>query len=100
MLQPRIESERTPAVLTAPLDGPGYVAALLPEGELETPPLPRDLPQWAKDAVAISRRARQLLARLKPIVVRVLTFWDHRVRSIGIAGRKLSIDPSGSYRAD
>lgn len=99
MLQSRIESEITPAVL-APLDGPAYLAALLPEGELETPPLPRELPHWVKDAVAISRRARQLLSRLKPVIVRVLTFWDHRVRSIGVAGRNLSIDPSGSYRVD
>ena len=99
MLQARIESETAPAVL-APLEGAAYVAALLPEGELETPPLPRELPHWVKDAVAISRRARQLLSRLKPAVVRVLTFWDHRVRSIAVAGRRISIDPSGSYRAD
>lgn len=99
MLPSRIESE-SPAAILAPLEGPAYIAALLPEGELETPPLPRELPQWVKDAVAISRRARRLLAGIKPVVVRVLTFWDHRVRSIGVAGRKLSIDPSGSYRVD
>ena len=74
--------------------------AALPDAELETPLLPRDHPPWMRDAVAISARARQLLAKLKPMTVRVLTFWDHAVRSIAIGGRTVCVDASGSYRID
>ena len=76
------------------------VLPLAPEDELETPPLPRDLPKWIKDAVAISHRARLLVARLRPLAVRVLTFWDHHVRGIALDSRRLSIDTSGSYRLE
>lgn len=72
----------------------------VPSADFETPPLPHDHPKWAKDAVSISQRARVLIARIKPIVIRVLTFWDHRARSIGIEGKRVSIDPSGSYRLE
>ena len=68
--------------------------------ELETPPLPRDHPQWVKDAFAISQRARRILAKVQPLVVRALTFWDHRVRSVLVAGRNVNVDPSGSYKID
>ena len=74
------------------------LAAIAPDAELETPSLPRDLPPWARDAIAISQRARDLLARVRPAIVRVFTFWDHRVRTAVVAGRRLDIDPSGSYR--
>ena len=76
------------------------ILPLIPDDELETPPLPREHPRWVKDAIAVSQRARQLIARLKPIAVRVLTFWDHHVRSVTVAGRQLSIDVSGSYRIE
>ncbi len=92
------DSERTRAELAPVLHDP--LAAVAPDAELETPPLPRDLPPWARDAIAISQRARDLLARIKPAIVRVLTFWDHRVRNATIAGRRLNIDPSGSYRVE
>ena len=62
------------------------------------PALPADHPAWARDALSISQRARALLARIKPVVVRVIAFWEHRVKSIAIGGRTLSIDASGSYR--
>lgn len=74
--------------------------ALVPDNEIETPILPRDHPAWMRDAVAVSARAREFLARLKPIAVRVLTFWDHSVRSINVMGRALHVDASGSYRMD
>lgn len=74
------------------------LAATAPDAELETPPLPRDLPPWARDAIAVSQRARDLLARIPPAIVRIVTFWDHRVRNAVVAGRRLDIDPSGSYR--
>jgi hypothetical protein len=82
------------------LAGSAPVLALLPDDELETPPLPREHPKWVKDALAVSQRARSAIARLRPVIIRVLTFWDHHVRSIAIAGRELSIDISGSYRID
>jgi hypothetical protein len=62
--------------------------------------LPSDHPPWAKDTLSISQRARALLSRLRPIAIRVMTFWDHRVRSVFVGGRKLSVDASGSYRLD
>ncbi|MDP9025073.1 MAG: hypothetical protein M3N13_06860, partial [Candidatus Eremiobacteraeota bacterium] len=67
---------------------------------VETPLLPRDHPAWMRDALALSTRARAWLATLKPAGVRVLTFWDHAVRSISIMGHTLSVDASGSYRMD
>ena len=62
--------------------------------------LPPDHPPWARDAVALSQRARALLTRLRPVVVRVSAAWEHRVRSILGGGRRLSVDPSGCYRVD
>jgi len=69
-------------------------------GDLETSLLPRDHPRWVRDAVAVSQRARALIAGLRPVVVRVLTFWDHRLRSILVGDRRVRVDPSGCYRTD
>lgn len=76
------------------------VLGLAPDDELETPLLPGEHPKWVRDALAASQRARTLLARIKPVVVRVLTFWDHHLRSTTISGRRLTIDVSGSYRVE
>jgi len=46
----------------------------------------------------VSARVRAILDGLRPVVVRVLSFWDHAVRAVRIAGRRLEVDPSGSYR--
>ncbi len=78
-------------------------APLLDEGGIDAqsaqPALPADHPAWQRDVLAISARARAVLARLRPVVVRVVTFWDHAVRGIVVGGdRKLEIDPSGCYR--
>jgi hypothetical protein len=62
--------------------------------------LPRDHPQWVRDTLSISSRARVLLERLRPAAVKVLAFWDHALRSISVGGMILSVDPSGSYRLD
>jgi hypothetical protein len=70
------------------------------EDGLSLPPLPPDHPRWVKDAVALSARARELAARLRPIVVRIVTVWEHRWRSIAVAGRRLAVDASGSYKID
>ena len=76
------------------------VLGLTPDDELETPLLPGEHPKWVRDALAVSQRARSLLARIKPVIVRVLTFWDHHVRSATIGGRRLTVDFSGSYRVE
>ena len=62
--------------------------------------LPRDHPHWVRDTVSISSRARAVLERLRPIAVRVLSFWDHALRTVTIGGRSLSVDLSGSYRLE
>jgi hypothetical protein len=74
------------------------VAAVAEERDVTD--LPREHPAWVRDAVALSRRARGLVARLRPAVFRVLSFWDHRVRSIAVGGRRVRIDASGSYAID
>ena len=63
-----------------------------------SPALPRDHPAWQRDVISVSARAREIVARLRPLAIRALTFWDHVRRSTAIAGRTLEIDPSGSYR--
>ena len=55
-------------------------------------------PAWQRDTLAVSARVRAVLRTLHPVVVRVLSFWDHAVRAIVVAGRRLEVDPSGSYR--
>lgn len=64
------------------------------------PALPNDHPKWLRDAVSLSQRARALITTLKPVVLHVMSVWDHRARSIVIAGRKVVVDASGSYRMD
>lgn len=95
----RVDPDTNPAIYQ-PLVAARAILPLIPEDEMETPPLPREHPKWVKDALAVSQRTRQLIAQLRPVVVRVLTFWDHHVRSIAIGGRELSVDISGSYRVD
>src|SRR5579884_3472462 len=93
---PRVDPDASPVVYV-PVPSSRAIVPLVPDDELETPPLPREHPQWVKDALAVSQRARRLVAALKPIAVRVLTFWDHHVRSIVVGSRELRIDASGSY---
>lgn len=76
------------------------VVAALGEADLDAGQLPNDHPQWVRDAVAISRAARDLVARLKPIVISVLTIWDHGMRCIAVGGRRVGVDASGSYRIE
>jgi hypothetical protein len=98
----RIELEESAAALPPHL-GTGRSEATVPaepEAELETALLPYDHPRWVKDAVAVSLRARELLAKLRPVAMQVLCFWDHRIRSIVVGGRRVAIDASGCYRTD
>lgn len=96
----RIDPDTNPAALYQPIAGARAILPFVPDDELETPPLPREHPKWVKDALAVSQRARQIISGLRPVVVRVLGFWDHHVRSIAIGGRELSVDISGSYRLE
>jgi hypothetical protein len=70
------------------------------ETECESPLLPQDHPHWVRDAIAVSARARDVLAKLRPVAVRVLCFWDHRIRSIVVGNRRVAVDPGGCYRID
>jgi hypothetical protein len=98
----RIELEESAAALPSQLNPARSEAVVpaVPEAELESTLLPHDHPRWVKDAIAVSQRARELLAKLRPAAMQVLGFWDHRVRSIVVAGRRVAIDASGCYRAD
>lgn len=88
----------------------GLVAAGTPRSEpvarpqraldAEAESLSRDRAKRTGDAISISHKARELVARLRPVVVRVVRFWDHQMRSILVAGRRVYVDPSGSYRVE
>ncbi len=62
------------------------------------PPLPGDHPAWQRDVLSLSSRARAVVAALRPLVVKVLTFWDHRFGDIIIGARTFGVDASGCYR--
>lgn len=83
-----------------PLSGPAAVAPYIGDDELETPPLPREHPKWVRDTASVSQRARRLIEGLRPLVVRVLTLWDHHIRSINIGSRNLTVEATGSYRLE
>jgi hypothetical protein len=60
--------------------------------------LPSDHPAWQVDTFSISSRTRALLTTLRPVVVAVVSFWDHAVRTLSLGTGTLSIDLSGCYR--
>jgi hypothetical protein len=62
------------------------------------PSLPGDHPAWQRDVVSISARARALIAAIRPFIVKVFTFWDHRIGDITLGARTFGVDPSGCYR--
>ena len=62
------------------------------------PELPSDHPPWQRDVVSLSSRARAVLATVVPTVVRVFSYWDHRLRELAFGARTLAIDPAGCYR--
>ena len=97
MAPSRVEYESSQPIFT-PQSAAAAIAAIVPDDELETPPLPREHPKWVKDALLVSHRAKQLLDRIRPIAMHVLTFWDHAVRAITVGNRRITVDPSGSYR--
>lgn len=95
-----VEPEEHAAALALPWEATRSEAIVpaVAGADFDTPALPQDHPRWVRDAVALSQRARDLAARLKPVVIRVLCFWDHRLRAIAVAGRRVEIDPAGCYR--
>lgn len=100
----RVEADAQ-AALTGGLPSTVAPLAALPiafdnDDQFGGPALPSDHPAWLKDAVSLSQRARALIVKLKPIALAVIHAWEHRVRSVVIAGRKVSVDASGSYRMD
>ena len=71
--------------------------------ELELPPilsLPREHPAWHHDLLLLSDRAQLLFARLAPVVLTVLGFWDHAVRIVRFGEQCVLVDISGSYRLE
>jgi hypothetical protein len=99
MLQ-RVETDES---LGLALPSEAYAEPIVPAAadvELGSDSLPNEHPRWVKDSLAVSQRARALIARLRPIAIRILTFWDHRLRSAFVGGVHVRIDPSGSYRVD
>jgi hypothetical protein len=102
MLLRRIDLEESAAAGTA-LQAAGYTEPVVngvDAASLEELPLSRDHPRWVKDAVAISARARELIAQMRPVVIRILTQWDHRLRTIAIGDRRVAVDTSGCYRVE
>jgi hypothetical protein len=99
----RVDAEdgaaKAPTHAPSPALAAAHVVPAIAESESESL-LPRDHPKWARDALTLSQRARELVARLRPVAIRILTFWDHRIRSAFVAGSRISIDPSGSYRME
>ena len=96
----RVEADES-AGLAAPHGA--YAEPVVPAAadvELDAGTLPPEHPRWVKDSLAVSQRARELIARLRPVAIRILTFWDHRVRAIVVAGLTVHVDPSGCYRLD
>jgi hypothetical protein len=69
-----------------------------PDDRSSGPALPNDHPRWMRDTLSISQRARALLVSIKPVVVRVIAYWEHRVKNLVIGGETLCVDGSGSYR--
>jgi hypothetical protein len=98
----RIEADEPSNALAASpgMRPPEAVVAAAAETDCDGGNLPPEHPPWVRDAVAISRAARDLVARLRPIVLTAMTMWDHAVRCIAIGGRRIGVDSSGSYRIE
>lgn len=98
----RIESEEQLGALSGEY-GAARSEAIVPavaQADLDASPLPPDHPRWVRDAIAVSQRARELVTQLKPVVIRILGFWDHHMRSIRIGEHRVNVDTSGCYRLD
>ncbi len=96
----------TAAAAAGTMLGPATVVpqAIIPAGDPDERwggnALPNDHPAWMRDTLSLSQRARALIAQVKPVVISVVKAWDHRVRTILVGNRRLSVDVSGSYRLE
>ena len=79
---------------------PEQAVPAVADSSFDASTLPRDHPKWRSDSLTLSQRAREVIAQLRPVVVRVLTFWDHRLRECTIGGRRFAVDATGSYRLE
>jgi hypothetical protein len=80
-----------------------YPLAVVPLAPIDAeanglPDLPSGHPQWQRDVISMSSRARAVIANVVPAVVRTFAYWDHRVREVVFGARTLSVDPAGCYR--
>ena len=95
------ETSATLAMVDPALAYPLAIVPALPPIDAEAnglPELPSDHPQWQRDVVSISSRARAAIAQVVPVVVRTLSYWDHRIREVAFGARSLAVDPAGCYR--
>jgi hypothetical protein len=99
-MPPRVEYDEPQALASPPGAYAAPVVLATSDAELDSGSLPPEHPRWVKDSLAVSQRARELIARLRPIAVRILTFWDHRIRHAVVGGLTVHVDPSGCYRID
>jgi hypothetical protein len=60
----------------------------------------REGPPWKRDSVVLSDRFRVMLRAVKPALLRTVSYWDQKVRSLRIGGRTVTIAESGCYRVD
>ena len=98
MSELRLEPEGRLPQAVAPAAAP-LVPPLDPE-EFSRPVALRDQPPWVRDGLAVSQRARALIACLRPVVVAACASWEQALRAITVAGRVLRVDAAGCYRAD
>jgi len=96
----RIESDDGAFGYSAGVPASEPVVPAVAESDAHAGVLSHDRPRWPPDAIAISKAARELVSRLRPVVIAVKSFWDHRLRCIAIGGRRVSVDVSGSYRLE
>jgi len=94
-----LASSRTPQTRTdaVPVDEPR--PSLLDDDRGRRVVLPNEHPEWRRDVVSLSERAKAALGRVQMKLIRVVTFWDHRTTSLALEDRTLEVDYSGSYRA-
>ena len=93
------DSPIAPALDAGPLVLPALpVRVELDDGFSGAIGLPDDHPSWQRDIISMSSRARAIAAAVVPLVVRALSFWDHRIREVAFGARTLGIDPAGCYR--
>ncbi len=62
--------------------------------------LPSDFPAWVRDAVILSDPLRLVMVGLRPVVLKLVRYWDQRIRTVKVDGRTISLEDHGGYRLD